>query len=71
MARAIGAPGSLERPVREQMEAPYPVVEADMPLERISASLSRDTPAVLVQEGGVLCGIVTRYDILHHMQGIR
>jgi predicted transcriptional regulator len=26
---------------------------------------------VLVEEGGALRGIVTRYDVLHHMQGIR
>jgi cystathionine beta-synthase len=71
MARAIGAPASLDRPVREQMEGPYPVVEADTPVERISAALSRETSAVLVQEAGTLCGIVTRYDVLHHMQGIR
>jgi len=71
MARAIGAPGSLDRPVREQMEAPYPVVDPEVPLERISATLSRETPAVLVEDRGTLCGIVTRYDVLHHMQGVR
>lgn len=71
MAQAIGAPSSLDRPVREQMEAPYPVVDAETPLERISATLSRETPAVLVTDGNALSGIVTRYDVLHHMQGIR
>jgi cystathionine beta-synthase len=71
MAKAIGAPASLDRPVREQMEAPYPVFDVEVPLDRISAALSRETPAVLVEEGGALRGIVTRYDVLHHMQGIR
>jgi cystathionine beta-synthase len=71
MARAIGDPSSLERPVRDQMEAPYPMVEADVPLERFSALLSRETPAVLVRADGAFVGIVTRYDVLHHMQGLR
>jgi len=71
MARAIESPASLDRPVREQIEAPYPIVEADVPLERFSASLSREAPAVLVREGGRLCGIITRHDVLHHAQGLR
>jgi cystathionine beta-synthase len=71
MARAIGDASSLERPVRDQMEPPYPIVEADVPLERFSALLSRETPAVLVRADGAFVGIVTRYDVLHHMQGLR
>jgi cystathionine beta-synthase len=71
MARAIGDPTSLERPVREQLEAPYPVIEADIPLERLSPLLSRESPAVLVRANGDLVGILTRYDVLHHVQGVR
>lgn len=71
MARAVGDPSSLDRPVREQMENPYPVVDADVPLERLTPLLSRETPAVLVRDGAELGGIVTRYDVLHHMQGLR
>jgi cystathionine beta-synthase len=71
MARAIGDPASLERPVREQLEAPYPVIEAELPLERLSPLLSRETPAVLVRANGDLVGILTRYDVLHHVQGVR
>jgi len=71
MARAIGDPASLERPVREQLEAPYPVIEAELPLERLSPLLSRETPAVLVRANGDLVGILTRYDVLHHIQGVR
>jgi predicted transcriptional regulator len=53
------------------MEPPYPTVDADIPLERFVASLSREAPAVLVQAEGRLCGIITRYDVLHHVQGLR
>jgi cystathionine beta-synthase len=71
MARAIGDPTSLERPVREQLETAYPVIEAELPLERFSPLLSRETPAVLVRANGDLVGILTRYDVLHHVQGVR
>jgi cystathionine beta-synthase len=71
MARAIGDPTSLDRPVREQLEAPYPVIEPELPLERLSPLLSRETPAVLVRANGDLVGILTRYDVLHHIQGVR
>jgi cystathionine beta-synthase len=71
MARAIGAPSSLDQPVREQMESSYPVVDADVPIEHFSSLLSRETPAVLVERDGKLSGIITRYDVLHHVQGLR
>ena len=53
------------------MEPPYPIIEADLPLERFSTLLSRETPAVLVRAEGAFVGIVTRYDVLHHVQGLR
>lgn len=71
MARAIAERAALEQPVREIMEAPYPVVDSAFPLERFCELLSRETPAVLVRHDGALTGIVTRYDVLHHMAGIR
>ncbi|MDH3495292.1 MAG: pyridoxal-phosphate dependent enzyme [Gemmatimonadota bacterium] len=71
MARAIGDPSSLDRPVRDQMDPPYPVIEDDLALDRFSSMLSRETPAVLVRHNGSLVGIVTRYDVLHHVQGLR
>lgn len=71
MAQAIAHPSVLEQPVRDVMESPYPVIEADMLLERFTDLLSRETPAVLVRDQGQLAGIVTRYDVLHHVAGIR
>jgi cystathionine beta-synthase len=67
MARAIAQPAALERQVREIMEPSYPVVDVDLPIERLSELLSRETSAVLVQEREELVGILTRYDVLHHM----
>ncbi len=71
MARALEDAATLDRAVRELMDPPYPVVDTDWPLDRLSALLSRQTPAALVRHDGKLTGIVTRYDLLHQLAGIR
>jgi cystathionine beta-synthase len=71
MAQAIAHPVVLDQPVRDIMESPYPVVDDTLPLDQFSDLLSRETPAVLVRAAGKLSGIVTRYDVLHHVAGIR
>jgi cystathionine beta-synthase len=71
MARALEAAATLDRPVREVMDPPYPVVDDHWPLDRLSALLSRETPAALVRHDGQLVGILTRYDLLHQISGIR
>lgn len=71
MARALEDATQLERSVAEVMQPPYPVVDAHLPLERLTAFLSRDTTAVLVRRDGKLAGIVTRYDVLRQVAGIR
>jgi cystathionine beta-synthase len=71
MARALEDPATLDRPVADVMDAPFPVVEPDYPVERLGALLSRGTPAALVRREGKIAGIVTRYDLLHQLAGIR
>jgi len=71
MARALEDRATLDRPVQEVMDAPYPVVDADLPVERLTTLLSRETPAALVRRDGKIAGIVTRYDVLHQLAGIR
>ena len=71
MAKAIASPVVLDQPVHEVMEAPYPIVDADFAVEGFSELLSRETPAVLVRQNDDLAGIVTRYDVLHQVAGIR
>ncbi len=61
----------LERPVSDAMQAPFPVVDADVPLDRLTTLLSKETPAALVREDGQLVGIVNRYDVLRQVAGIR
>src|SRR5438445_894174 len=71
MARALEDPATLDRPVQDVMDAPYPVVDADLPVERLTTLLSRETPAALVRREGKIVGIVTRHDVLHQLAGIR
>jgi cystathionine beta-synthase len=71
MARALEDPTTLDRPVRELMDSPFPVVDGEWSVERLTELLSRETPAALVRSGGRLAGIVTRYDLLHQLAGLR
>jgi len=71
MARALEDPATLDKPVEDVMDAPFPVVDADLPVERLTTMLSRETPAALVRRGGKIAGIVTRYDVLHQLAGIQ
>jgi len=71
MARGLEEPATLDRPVQDVMDAPFPVVDADLPVDRLTTLLSRETPAALVRRDGKITGIVTRYDLLHQLAGIR
>jgi cystathionine beta-synthase len=71
MTRALAQPALLDRPVREVMEQPFPVVEAQFPTDRLLPMLSRESPAALVQKEGKLIGIVSRYDVLQQLIGTR
>lgn len=71
MTRALAQPALLDRPVREVMDTPFPVVDAAFPADRLVPMLTRETPATLVQQGGRLIGIVSRYDLLQQLIGTR
>jgi len=71
MARAIGQPKILDSPVRDLMDPPFPVVDSQSPVAQLATLLSRATPAALVRRDGTVVGIVTRYDLLHQLAGIR
>jgi cystathionine beta-synthase len=70
MARVLEDGKLLDRPVSEVMAAPFPVIDADVPLDRLVSLLSKETPAALVRDGGRLVGIVNRYDVLREVAGI-
>jgi cystathionine beta-synthase len=70
MARALGDGKLLDRPISELMQPPFPVVDADVPLDRLTTLLSKETPAALVRRDGQLVGVVNRYDVLRQVAGI-
>jgi cystathionine beta-synthase len=70
-AKALSDASILEQPVRDVMEAPYPVVNGDLALESLTSLLGRDAPAALIRNNGKLNGIITRYDVLRHVAKIR
>jgi cystathionine beta-synthase len=71
MTKALGQPALLDRPVREVMEPPFPVVDEGTPLERLAPVLSHESAAALVTRGGKVVGIVSRYDLMREMIGTR
>ncbi len=71
MTRALAQPSLLDRPVRELMDAAFPVVDALTPTERLAPILTRESPAALIQKDGKLIGIVSRYDVLQQLIGTR
>ncbi len=71
MTRALSQPSLLDRPVREVMDPPFPVVDANFPVDRLPPMLTRENPATLVLKEGKLVGIVSRYDLLQQLIGTR
>jgi cystathionine beta-synthase len=71
MAKALANRNLLESAVRECMDGPFPEIDAAAGLDDLIPRLTRETPAVLVREGGALRGVVTRYDVLQQLSGIR
>ena len=71
MQQALTQPSLLDRPVREAMSDPLPVVDASLTTDRLAPLLTRDSPAALVQEGAALVGIVSRADLLDQLIGTR
>lgn len=70
MAKVIEDPKVLDEAVENHMEPPFPVVESHVGLESLTKLLTRMNPAVLVRQNGSIIGIVTRFDVLHHITGI-
>lgn len=71
MTRALAQPALLDRPVREVMDPPFPLVDAQLATDRLAPLLTRESPAALVQKDGNLIGIVSRYDVLQQLIGTR
>ncbi len=56
--------------IREVMAKPLPVVEKDVPVERITYLLSHEGPAVFVDMGKSHFEILTKYDVIGTIAGL-
>ncbi|MGH7720797.1 MAG: pyridoxal-phosphate dependent enzyme [Gemmatimonadaceae bacterium] len=57
----------LDATVSDVMDAPFPVVDGNQPLDTVTKLLSKANPAVLVRRNGKIGGIVTRSDVLQFL----
>ena len=53
----------LHAPVSDVMDAPFPVVNESVEVERATKYL-KHAPAILIEEYGRIVGIITRYDVI-------
>ncbi|CAM2950602.1 cystathionine beta-synthase [Flavobacterium succinicans] len=60
----INDKNSAERPLREIMGAPYPIVAMGTPIEEVSKLFTRENAAVLIDLGNGKHHIITKYDII-------
>ncbi len=71
MAAVIEDPERIHEPVERAAEAAFPTVPASTDVSAVSRRLTREVPAVLVvDDAEEVLGILTRYDILHHLLGV-
>jgi cystathionine beta-synthase len=66
-SRSLADVKVLDQTVSDVMDQPFPVVEAEAPVDSVAKLLSKSNRAVLMRKNGVVQGIVTRYDVLEHL----
>lgn len=62
--KIIDSPEIKTSLVKDVMQPPFPVVDEETPIERLSAYINKDNGAVLTQNESGQFNIVTKYDIL-------
>jgi cystathionine beta-synthase len=60
----ISDKNTAERPIREVMGKPFPIVKSGTPVEEVSRLITKDNQAVLVDQGAGKHHIITKYDII-------
>ena len=66
-ARSLEDTRLLDATVSDVMDSPFPVVDANQPVDAVVKLLSKSSPALLVREDDAVQGIVTRSDLLHYV----
>jgi len=64
----IEHPAVKSQPVKSIMTAPFPFVDPNSPIDRISSMINKDNIAVLVENNGEI-EIITQYDIINAISG--
>ncbi|MFK7001398.1 pyridoxal-phosphate dependent enzyme [Flavobacterium oreochromis] len=59
---------TADRPIREVMGAPFPIVAKGTPIEEVSKLITKDNQAVLVDLGDEKHHIITKYDIINSIK---
>ncbi len=70
MARLVKDPSLVDAPVEQIMESSFPVVDVDADFETVTRKLVSGQPAVIVRRAGEPVGIITRFDVVHHLIGL-
>jgi cystathionine beta-synthase len=65
--KLVQQPDIRNQQVASVMEAPYPVVAFDTPVERLSTLISKDNGAVLSKDDSGAYHIVTKYDVIQSL----
>jgi cystathionine beta-synthase len=55
---------AADKPIREVMGKPYPVVKMGTPIEEVSKLFTKENQAVLVDLGNGKHHIITKYDMI-------
>jgi cystathionine beta-synthase len=66
-AKSLDDTRLLDSTVSDVMDSPFPVVDANQPVDAVVKLLSKSSPAILVREADTVQGIVTRSDMLHYV----
>jgi len=64
----IENPSVKSQPVKNIVTAPFPFVDLNTSIDKISAMINKDNIAVLVEDNGKI-EIITQYDIINAISG--
>lgn len=69
MTSVMDKPDIVDSPVGTLMRPPFPMAHAATLIDEVIALLkSKKNPAVLIEEGGKIIGILSRYDLIEFME---
>ena len=53
-----------EHKIEEVMDAPFPIVQEDLPVKQLNRYISKKIPAVMMKDKAGSMHILTKYDII-------